>query len=117
MKKEGWIPLDAKTIPYWSRLNAAIGNVTASIMLTQMEYWFARYPKGFYKFRGRPEHPHPAYQEGKSWTEELSITISQYKTAFQKLGTVFPKDCKWDTDFGEMAFRGMLYASHFHPRD
>lgn len=117
MGRNSLIPEDTNVIPYWSKLNAIIGNVTATIMMTQMEYWFQRYPEGFYKFRSKPENHHPLYKDGDSWTEELSITVSQYKTAFRKIGVVLPERADWDLSMGETAFQGMLYASHFFPRD
>ncbi len=74
----------ANPTPYYSKLRPLAGSVTATILLVQLEYWFAKYPDGFYKFTEKCSHE--AYSPGDSWTEELGFSKHEFSKAFSKLG-------------------------------
>ena len=38
------------TIPYLMELREIAGSVSATVLMQQLDYWFIRYPEGFYKF-------------------------------------------------------------------
>jgi hypothetical protein len=64
---------DKDVIIYRKELNKLTGSVTATILLSQMIYWWHKNgQKEFYKFRTKCEHPD--YKEGDSWCEELGFT-------------------------------------------
>lgn len=91
--------LKLRAIPYYPELSEKLGNeITASIVMTQLEYWFAK--KGyapFYKFlepvsnkdaKGNEKSTF-GYVEGDSWTEELNISKKSFKNAFSKIGVTY----------------------------
>ena len=74
------------TIPYRPEYNLITGQVTASILLQQINYWWhimKRCP--FYKFRAPCKHE--KYKEGDSWTEELKITVHEFDGALRIIGS------------------------------
>lgn len=81
------IRLNTNMIPYFKDLNLITGGILSSLLLQQLDYWFERYPEGFYKFLEPSEHP--AYKPGSSWTEELGMTVSEFRTAFDAIGRRF----------------------------
>jgi hypothetical protein len=74
------------SIPYIKELRPIAGSVTAVILWQQLDYWFEKYPDGFYKFLSPPENPHPSYKVGDSWEEELGFSKDEFRTAFDKIG-------------------------------
>lgn len=72
------------SIPYLKRLRLFAGSVTATILMQQLDYWFEKYPEGFFKFLQPCEHE--SYKEGDSWTEELGFSVDEFRTAFDKIG-------------------------------
>ena len=75
------------TIPYCKDLRPIAGSVTACILMQQLDYWFAKKPNGFYKFKA--PCPHPLYKEGDSWKEELGFSEDEIQTAFSKIGIAY----------------------------
>jgi hypothetical protein len=74
---------DNSIIPYRKELNEITGCVTASILLSQLLYWWKKSGGEFYKFKEPCKHE--KYTEGDSWCEELGYTRKQFDTAFKKL--------------------------------
>lgn len=71
--------------PYFKELMpVAKGNVASAILLAQLEWRFAKYPNGFYKFT----EPclNGKYTLGDSWVEELGFTDKQFRAAFDSIG-------------------------------
>lgn len=100
----------ARAIPYVGIVNTITGNTTATLLLLQLEYWFARYPDEFYKFIDRPKTKTPGYREGDSWCEELFITRKTFDRAFEKIGVKYSSIADWNES---KSFMGMGYASVF----
>lgn len=98
----------ARAIPYVGIVNTITGNTTATLLLLQLEYWFARYPEGFYKFIDRPKKKTPGYRDGDSWCEELFITRRTFERSFEKIGVRYNSTKYW-SDYGN--FQGMGYVS------
>jgi predicted RNA-binding Zn-ribbon protein involved in translation (DUF1610 family) len=74
--------LKAPKLIYYPQFTAVLG-VTASILLTQINYWWDGKP--FYKFR-TPNNS-KKYQEGDSWCEELGFSPKEFDTALKQIGT------------------------------
>lgn len=74
------------SIPYIKELRPVAGSVTAVILWQQLDYWFEKYPDGYYKFLSPPENAHPSYKTGDSWVEELGFSKEEFRCAFDKIG-------------------------------
>lgn len=74
---------DNAIIPYRKDLNDITGCVTASILLSQMLYWWKYSGGEFYKFKEPCKHE--KYNEGDSWCEELGYSKKQFDGAFKRL--------------------------------
>jgi hypothetical protein len=74
------------SIPYIKELRPIAGSVTAVILWQQLDYWFEKYPDGYYKFLSPPESAHPSYKQGDSWEEELGFSKDEFRCAFDKIG-------------------------------
>lgn len=82
-------------IPYYPTLSVKFGSVTAAILYRQLVYWFKKMEyKPFYKFLKPCEHG--AYKTGESWTEELGMTETEFRTAFQKIGIAYKSKKEFD---------------------
>lgn len=103
-------------IPYDRELNALTGSVLASILMAQLNYWFDKYPDGFYKFL-EPSN-HPAYRPGTSWVEELGMTVTEFRTAFDAIGHRFTSKTKFAQAEQESTdkFFGRFFASYIDKR-
>lgn len=84
-------------IPYVKELRALTGSMDGCILMQQLDYWFAKYPNGFYKFLnpvgtngydelGNPISGHPHYREGDSWCEELGCSDHEFRRMFDAVG-------------------------------
>ena len=88
---------DKKTIPYRKNLNKLTGGPMASILLTQIIYWWDKSgKKPFYKFKVPPQRKEnesdgiyykrvQPYRKGDSWCEELGFTYSNFDTAIKTI--------------------------------
>jgi hypothetical protein len=87
---------------------------SGAILLQQLDYWFARYPKGFYKFIEPPKTPHRAYKDGDSWQEELAFSRREFTTAFDQIGIAYKSKKQFDQakQSGDV-FRGRFYCCYF----
>lgn len=74
-------------IPYVRelRLLSHIRSASACILMQQLEYWFEKYPDGFYKFLS-PCPSHEKYIALDSWIEELAFSLDEFRTAFDSIG-------------------------------
>ena len=68
-------PQKTPVIPYVPILRPLAGSTIATILWTQLDYWFRYKAEGFYKFMGIPQSYHPKYRNGDSWTEELQVSV------------------------------------------
>ncbi len=72
-------------IPYRKSLRKHVGSIAATILIQQLDFHFADYPDGIYKFLA-PTPGHPDYREGDSWVEELAFSEKEFRAAFDQLG-------------------------------
>lgn len=104
----------AESIPYIPGLRELTGSSSSAILMMQLEYWFSRYPEGFYKFLEPPQKSHNDYTHGDSWTEELAFGKEEFRAAFDKIGNRFNSKTQYeeakqsDQEFGEK-----FYSSYF----
>jgi hypothetical protein len=97
------------SIPYVPELRPIAGSVTATILMQQLDYWFERYPDGFYKFQDTsPDNP--AYKLGDSWAEELNFSVAELRNAFDQIGHRHKSKTEWteSTD----PFNGKFYCCY-----
>lgn len=74
----------ARSIPYVKELRVLAKSTNGCILMQQLDYWFAHYPDGFYKFISPCENV--KYKEGDSWQEELGFSRKEFDGAFVKIG-------------------------------
>lgn len=101
-------------IPYYPNLNEITGSVTASILMMQLEYWFAKKEgQEFFKFTEPLDHP--LYKEGDSWVEELNFGKDEFKGAFNRIGICYKSKSRFASKLkeNEDVFEGKLYASYY----
>jgi len=102
------LSLTRNVIPYVKELRIFTDSVVGCILMQQLDYWFERHPSGFYKFLEPSEHP--KYVLGQSWQEEIGVSVAEFRTAFDRIGTRW----KSKTEFEQATdkFKGKLYASY-----
>ena len=84
--KNRLLAITQKSIPYIKELRPIAGSVTAVILWQQLDYWFSKYPDGFFKFMSPPEQAHESYKIGDSWSEELGFSDAEFRNAFDRIG-------------------------------
>lgn len=101
------------TIPYVKELRPHAKSIAACIVMQQLDYWFLRYPEGFFKFLAPCNHR--AYKAGDSWMEELAVSKEEFRTAFDNIGVRYSSK----TEFEEAPdkFQGKFYCSYHNKRD
>ena len=104
--------LTRNTIPYVKELYSITGGVLSCLVMQQLDYWFENHPEGFYKFLLPSEHP--AYKAGDSWTEELGMSVDEFRTAFDKIGHRYKSKSEFDKT--EDKFQGKFYCSYVDRR-
>lgn len=102
------LSLTRNVIPYVKELRVFTDSVVGCILMQQLDYWFGRYPNGFYKFLEPSEHP--KYLSGQSWSEEIGISIGEFRTAFDRIGTRWKSKTEFDN--APDKFLGKFYASY-----
>lgn len=102
------LSLTRNVIPYVKELRVFTDSVVGCILMQQLDYWFERYPNGFYKFLEASEHP--KYSEGQSWSEEIGISSTEFRTAFDKIGTRWKSKTEFENS--DDKFQGQFYASY-----
>jgi len=104
----------AEAVPYIPGLRQQTGSVVATILMMQLEYRFAKYPDGFYKFLEPPQNGHQDYRLGDSWVEELAFSKEEFRTGFDKIGVRYTSKTQYDkaksigSEFGDK-----FYCSYF----
>lgn len=82
-----------------------------AVLQHQLNYWFSKYPDGFYKFVEPCKHA--LYKEGDSWTEEIGYSRPVFNKAFDTIGIRYKSKSEFMN--AEDKFQGKLYAS-YHDR-
>ena len=105
------LAITRNVIPYVKELRELkyVNSVAASILMQQLEYWFDKYPDGFYKFTEPCNHE--AYKEGDSWCEELGFSRSEFTTAFNGLGMKYKSKTEHDAAQKDK-FQGKYYMAY-----
>lgn len=98
-KKRNFFGFFSKHVFYFKELRPIAGSVPAAILMSQMEYWFEKYPDGFYKFL-EPAEKNQMYRKGKSWTEELAFSAEEFRTAFDRIGVRYKSKKEFDEKEG-----------------
>ncbi len=104
--------LTRNTIPYVKELHAIAGGVLGCLVMQQLDYWFENHSEGFYKFLLPSDHP--AYKIGDSWTEELGMSVDEFRTAFDKIGIRYKSKSEFDKAVDK--FQGKFYCSYVDRR-
>lgn len=105
------LAITRNTIPYVKELRALVDSVAGCVLMQQLDYWFDRYPNGFYKFQSPTEHPQ--YKPEQSWTEELGFSKDEFRTAFDKIGVRYKSKSEYRA--APDKFQGKFYCS-YHDR-
>jgi hypothetical protein len=86
----------SRIIPYNPLYRQTGKTVTGAILFQQLEYWFAKMGKPFYKFT-EPSEKNSYYKEGQSWTEELGFSSDEFRTAFDNIGIRYSSKAEYET--------------------
>lgn len=105
------LAITRNTIPYVKELRALVDSVAGCVLMQQLDYWFDRYPNGFYKFQSPTEHVQ--YKPEQSWTEELGFSKDEFRTAFDKIGVRYKSKSEYRAS--QDKFQGKFYCS-YHDR-
>ena len=97
-------------VKYHPELKRFFGSHQAALIFQRSEYWFQKYPSGFWKFF-EPCEKHPQYREGDSWQEELGFSRKVFKRVFSALGIHYKS--KSDYLACSDPFQNKLYASYY----
>lgn len=100
-------------IPYIKELRPVAGSVTAAILMQQLDYWFARYPNGIYKFLEPCDHK--LYKQADSLTEELGFSAEEVIGAFKLIGVRYKSKTQFKNATDK--FQGKFYCSVFDRMD
>jgi hypothetical protein len=105
------LTITRNTIPYVKELRrlAPVKSVNACLLMQQLDYWFERYPNGFFKFLEPCEAS--GYQSGDSWCEELGISADEFRNAFDQIGIRYKSKKEFDQAAGDK-FQGRYYCSY-----
>jgi hypothetical protein len=104
----------SESIPYIPGLRELTGSSSSAILMMQLEYWFNRYPEGFYKFLETPQKNHPDYTPGDSWTEELAFGKEEFRSAFDRIGNRFSSKTQYEeAKRSGQEFSDKFYLSYF----
>lgn len=105
------------SIPYHKELRPIAGSVTSAILMRQLEYWFEKYPDGFYKFL-EPSPNNEKYKEGDSWSEELAFSPDEFRTAFDKIGIRYKSKNEFDSNSNSLfnSQQGEKFYCSYHDK-
>jgi hypothetical protein len=105
------LAITRKTIPYVGELKLLplVKSCSDAILMQQLDYWFSRYPNGFFKFLEPCDHEN--YKEGDSWSEELFFSGDEFRTAFGHLAIAYKS--KKQFDLAPDKFQEKYYCSYF----
>jgi hypothetical protein len=99
-------------VPYVRELRQISGSILGALIMQQLDYWFEKYPEGFYKFLEPCEHA--LYKAGSSLTEELACSADEFRTAFDRIGVRHTSEAVCFAGAGP--FFDKYYASYKEPR-
>lgn len=99
-----------EAVPYIPGLRQLTGSVVSAILMMQLEYRFAKYPEGFYKFLEPPQNGHQDYKPGDSWVEELAFSKEEFRTAFDKIGVRYSSK----TQYNEAKSSGSEFGDSYY---
>src|SRR5438045_500336 len=104
------LSITRSSIPYVKELRRLpyVKSLAACVLMQQLDYWFEKYPQGFYKFLESCPDQY-AYKQGDSWTEELGISADEFRTAFDQIGVRYKS--KKEFDAAADKFQGKYYCS------
>ena len=102
--------ITSKIIPYVRELRLIAKSVTGCLLMQQLDFHFAKYPHGYYKFL-EPCLNSKSYKRGQSWQEELGFSADEFRTAFDKIGVRYLSKSAFDT--APDKFQDKLYCSYF----
>ena len=102
--------ITSKIIPYVRELRLIAKSVTGCLLMQQLDFHFAKYPHGYYKFL-EPCHNSKSYKRGQSWQEELGFSADEFRTAFDKIGVRYLSKSAFDA--APDKFQDKLYCSYF----
>ncbi len=57
----------------------------AAMIMSELEYMFAKRPNGFYMFY-EPHPEQPEYRKGNTWCKKFPININDFKLSFDQIG-------------------------------
>ncbi|QMI49705.1 hypothetical protein [Burkholderia sp. MBR-1] len=103
------LQITRSSIPYVKEIMPLAKTVAGCILMQQLDYWFERYPNGFYKYL-EPAHGQAAYKEGESWHEELGFSAAEFRTAFDNIGVRYKSRTEHRDASGDK-FQGKFYIS------
>jgi hypothetical protein len=100
-----------RCIPYIPSLKLVFLSVIAVLIFQQLEYWFSLYADGFYKFLAPCDHA--MYRTGDSWTEELALSLYEFRSGFDKLGVRYKSKAELQKKVQNQTdiFQGKYYYS------
>lgn len=84
--KNKLLAITRNIIPYVRELREHAGSVTSTLYMQQLEYWFDKFPDGFYKYLSPPKEGAAGYKKGDSWSEELGFSLRELKSAWSNIG-------------------------------
>lgn len=96
-------------IKYQPALRKIAGSLSATVLMSQLEYWFSKQGRAFYKFIEPCDHK--LYKEGDSWSEELAFSGAEFRNAFKQIGVVYKTKKAYRES--EDRFQGKMYLSYF----
>jgi hypothetical protein len=99
-------------IPYVKELMPLAKSIPGCLIMQQLDFWFEQKPEGFYKFMTQCNHH--LCKDGDSWSEELGMSLEQFRTHFEKIGVRYSS--KKEFDAAEDKFQGMFYCSYTDKR-
>jgi hypothetical protein len=115
--KNKTLALTRSSIPYIPALRNLSGSIAASILMQQLDYWFAKMPDGFYKFLEPCNNK--LYREGESWAEELNFSKEELMGAFSKICLKYKSKKAFDEaleDKDKDVFEGKYFYCSYHDR-
>lgn len=97
------------SIPYIKELRALAKSVVGCIVMQQLDYWFDKYPDGFFKFLEACASPR--YKAGQGWCEEIGCSAEEFITAFEKIGVRYKSKTAFEAAGDK--FGRLFYCSYF----
>ena len=105
------LSITRNVIPYVKELRSLkeVKSASAAILMQQLEFWFEKYPNGFYKFTEPCSHED--YNPEDSWCEELAFSKSEFVTAFNAIGCKYKSKSAYLSNSDDK-FQGKYYLAY-----